>query len=233
MTPLSRVKAPKPSFSIQQVTPRLVTPVSKVKDPGGLAPSHPTPQLGHFLSSNPTNPIPRSTPVISVNKTTIPCPPSLQAQVSPVTRGNQPGLALIQTSQASAASLSSHSANTHPTSNKANNSFKRLDYTPPSANSSTPPTLSPLLTPAPGCQAGSVSRPFLLPVVPAGTAAGRTPAKRVGGSGISVATTSGIPVTIFGATRPSSAPLLPQSGHPISTPSLRAALRDLPLLESP
>ena len=111
------------------------------------------------------NPISRATPIIRVNTPAFPCSPGSPGQVPPVTKGNTPKLAAFQTSQATAASHSSQSANTQPTSNKDNNSFKRLDYTLPTANSSTPQAVSTLLTPAPGLQVVSLSRPFLQPQV--------------------------------------------------------------------
>ena len=84
-----------------------------------------------------------------------------------------------------------------------------------------------MLTPAPGYQAGSVSRLFLLPLVPAATEEARTwppshpPSNRVGPLGISVDTASGIPVASFGATWPSSGPLRlprrPPDHHPFTS----------------
>ena len=163
VTPVSRVKAPNRRISTQQITPGQVIPVSRVTAPEVPALPHPSPQSGPMISSSTSNPIiPRATPVIRANTTAFPCPPG---QVSPVTRGNAPELASFQTSQATAASLSSQSANTHPSSNKDNNSFKRQNCTTQTANSSTPPAVSTVLTPDPGSPVASVSCLFKLPQV--------------------------------------------------------------------
>ena len=202
MTRVSRVQASNPGISTQQVTPGQVAPVSRVNAPETPALSHHCPQSGPSISSTTSNPISRATPVIRINTAAIHFSPVSQGQMSPVTRGNAQELAVFQTSQATAASLSSPSANTQPTSNNHNNSFKRLDCTPPTANSATPPTLSTLLTPGNGPQVDSFSRPFLQSRVLHAQASApchptrHSPDHVVGASGISGSTASGIPITI-------------------------------------
>ena len=119
-----------PCFSTQQVTPCLVTPLSRVKAPNT------------YISSQQIT----------------------QGQVIPVSQINA----------TEAASLSSQSANTHPCSNKDNNSFKRLDCTPPTANSSTPLAVSTLLMPGPGSLLASISRCFQSPWVLTAKASARS-----------------------------------------------------------
>ena len=160
MTRVSRVKASNPRISTQQVTPGQVTPVRRVNAPEAPALPHPSPQSGTVLNSITCNPRPRATLVISANTTVLPCSSVSPGQVSPVARGNTPKLSSVQTSQATAASFSSLSATTQANTNKDNNSFKRLDCTPPLAFPSTKQAVSTSLSTGTGSQVASIFPPF-------------------------------------------------------------------------
>ena len=142
-----------------------MTPVSRVNAPEAQALQHPSPQSGTVIVFITCNPTPWATPVISTNTAVLHCSSASPGQVSPVTRGNAPEFSSLQTSQATAASFSSLSATTQANSNEDNNSFKRMDCTPPTATSSMPQDVSTSLSISPVPQVAFFRCPFLQPRV--------------------------------------------------------------------
>ena len=92
-------------------------------DPGPM----PTPSVAPTACTSP----PQVTPVISINSPVFRCSSVTPGQVISVTRVNVPEVSSLQTTEASAANLSSPSANTQAYLNERNNSFKiKMDCTP-------------------------------------------------------------------------------------------------------
>ena len=115
-----------PCISTQQVTPCLVTPVSRVNASEASLLHNSSPmQLGPMIASITCNPTPGATPVISANTPVLHCFSVTSGQVTPVTRGNTPEVSSLQISKATAASHSSLSANTQANINEGNNSLKK------------------------------------------------------------------------------------------------------------